>query len=71
MNIVRVLSIATMGWRTAVPPKERLELLDQVDAWSKEQRELALAQQRGGDHTPVDFCPGFGPSVHRARGPVR
>lgn len=57
MNLMRVIQIATVGWRSAVPPKERLALLEQVGTWVAEQRELALSQQRGD----------AGPGVHRAR----
>jgi GH24 family phage-related lysozyme (muramidase) len=38
MNLIRLINVATAGWRTAVPPDERIDLLDQVDAWSREQR---------------------------------
>jgi hypothetical protein len=57
VNLLRVINIATIGWRSAVPPAERLALLEQVESWVREQRQHALAQQRG-DH---------GPGVHRAR----
>lgn len=56
-----MIQIATVGWRTAVLPAERLALLEQVGAWVNEQRELALAQQRAEQ----------GPGVHRAREATR
>jgi hypothetical protein len=61
MNLLRMINIATIGWRTAVPPDERLAVIEQVETWAREQRELALVQQRGQG----------GPGVHRARGEER
>ena len=61
MNLLRVINIATIGWRTAVPPDERLAVIEQVETWAREQRQHALAQQRGD----------AGPGVHRARGEAR
>lgn len=58
MNLLRFISVASLGWRTAVPPEERLKQLDQLDKWSAEQREFAVAQQHGAH---------VGPGVHRAR----
>jgi hypothetical protein len=61
MNVLRLIQIATVGWRSTVPAAERLALLEQVGTWVQEQRELALAQQRGEQ----------GPGVHRARQAAR
>jgi hypothetical protein len=58
MNLLRVIEIATIGWRSAVPPTERLELLDQVEVWVAEQRRLAIAQQHSAAGRP-------GPGVHK------
>jgi hypothetical protein len=60
VNLIQIIQIATVGWRTAVPPEERIALLDQVDAWVCDQRRIALAQQRHAE-------PHAGPGVHRAR----